>query len=982
MKVHTLGNGITRIAVLILGVILLASLVSAYTKNYDSGTKTITIKNNQGIEILNLQLIHNTYFCLENCEAMLKIDVLTEGLSSPFSTLRIKKKINNVWQDSSINSLTFQQNNSGSWKELTLNQFNAGLSHHGTYYVKLLGKKNPNEDVDWIPNMFSSLDLNEWAIWSGSNMMGYWDFNTGTGTKVYDSLHDNNLTFNNTPTWQGGILIKSLNFSASDKDSLHNASPIINWNNAITDINSAITLNFWWYLNRTGKQVMPIEIGDYVHVYYDGTYLYFGNDRNVGTGNYWKDTTSYTLTNAWHMITARYNGTGSGGGQIFIDGVPAKTTNLYYTGSWTPVPNYHIHIATDGGYQRYMYGGIDEVGLWNKSLSNSEVLSLYNQGAGLSYGIKQPADITLEYPDGQIIVYNPTYFNASYNSTINGYDLANATYYIWFDNGTIYNNTYSASLSGLVDDSSVPFNFTVTGNYDWNTYVCWGNGAPENCSFASSNASFTFGNFLENSFTFNNITLEGSIETFALNITGDPLVSARLVYNGVSYTGTINRSDVPNYIMTRSILIPQVDEDTNMTFYWSITSSEGTSNSTFKNQTVLNLSIDDCSVNSNTLFNFTLADEETKEILNMGDPEVNGSIELELGISSFGYTDPFLEYAHTYSNGYYATICANVNFTDNAGYRTDLIGRYVADTHVNEFYYIDNGTINSTDIPKEITLYDLLLTDSTTFIFTFTDENNLIVEDAIVHVFRKYIGDGQFYEVERAKEDDNGDTLIHLVEEDVIYYFKVTLNNGLLYTSSQYTAKCLEDPCQISLTAGAITNDFVPPNLLPEGSYSLSTDKDTRLVTLSFNLNESATMNLSIFTLSGNQSKDDDIVNSSSLTAELGSFSVYVPKSFGDITYYAVIYKNGEIVTSQFIDLTPSSRTIFGVLGVFLAILIILLLGLIGATQGVWSIIFLIIGFILASMLTLLEMDYLTLVFYICLCLAIIYKLHTRTSAS
>jgi hypothetical protein len=497
-----------------------------------------------------------------------------------------------------------------------------------------------------------------------------------------------------------------------------------------------------------------------------------------------------------------------------------------------------------------------------------------------------------------------------------------------------------------------------------------------------SDMSFTSEGFLENENIFSNTTLEGNVETFILNITANSLLSARLVYNGTSYSGTIDSSNAPNYIITRNLVIPQVNEDTNVTFYWDLTLTEGDYNSTFNNQTILNLSLDDCSSNTVTLFNFTLVDEEIKDLLNMSNPSLNGSIELDLDLSSFGYTTPFLEYSQTYTNGSFATICANINFTEATRYRTDLVGGFVTENHVQEFYYIDNGTINSTNIPQEITLYDLLLTDSTTFVFTFTDENNLIVEDAIVHVFRYYIGDGTFREVERAKEDDNGETLVHLVEEDVVYYFQVTLDGELLYTSSQYTAKCLETPCQITLTAGAVTDDFVPPDLLPEGTYSLSTDRETRLVTLAFNLNESATMNLSVFTLSGNQSRDDDVVNSSSLTAESGSFSVYVPETFGNITYYAVICHNGDIVTSQFIDLTPSARETFGVLGVFLSILLIILLGLIGATQGVWSVIFLVIGFILASMLTLLELDYLTLIFYVCLCLAIIYKLYTRKSAS
>jgi len=70
------------------------------------------------------------------------------------------------------------------------------------------------------------------------------------------------------------------------------------------------------------------------------------------------------------------------------------------------------------------------------------------------------------------------------------------------------------------------------------------------------------------------------------------------------------------------------------------------------------------------------------------------------------------------------------------------------------------------------------------------------------------LGEGTFREVERAREDQNGDTIVHLVEEDVIYYFIITQNGEVLHTSSTYTALCQQTPCTIQIEASGGIGNF------------------------------------------------------------------------------------------------------------------------------------------------------------------------------
>jgi len=103
---------------------------------------------------------------------------------------------------------------------------------------------------------------------------------------------------------------------------------------------------------------------------------------------------------------------------------------------------------------------------------------------------------------------------------------------------------------------------------------------------------------------------------------------------------------------------------------------------------------------------------------------------------------------------------------------------------------------------------DLLTADSTSFLFNYFDKDGLSVEDSVVHVFRKYIGEGSWREVERGKADINGDTIVHLVEEDVIYYFIISDAGEIVFTSKQYTALCQATPCTIQLEASGTSATF------------------------------------------------------------------------------------------------------------------------------------------------------------------------------
>jgi hypothetical protein len=342
-----------------------------------------------------------------------------------------------------------------------------------------------------------------------------------------------------------------------------------------------------------------------------------------------------------------------------------------------------------------------------------------------------------------------------------------------------------------------------------------------------------------------------------------------------------------------------------------------------------------------------------------------------------------------YNNTLYnnsVSFCLPSYVLNNTSYRLDAVASYIASSYVQEFWYIDNGLLqkNSSYLDiwtqKNVTLRDLLTTDSTTFLFRFFDKDYIKQPNAIVTVLRDYIGNDAFKEVERAKMDDNGETHVHLVQEDVIYKFRVTLDGVLLYESSTYNAKCLEQPCVISLQATQESQNYdTNPYQLETGTYKFNILTSNRTVEVGYNLNSTANMELVVYEYDYDINQQVE-VGSDSQTAQTGVLSVNVPVSVGNKTYLAQLRYNGDAVTTEYLELNNKGSTYFGTMGLLIAGILILTLGLIAVSQGGWTILFLLIGVIISVVAGFLDMSIYLLMWLVSTGLILIWKLAGRRS--
>jgi hypothetical protein len=409
----------------------------------------------------------------------------------------------------------------------------------------------------------------------------------------------------------------------------------------------------------------------------------------------------------------------------------------------------------------------------------------------------------------------------------------------------------------------------------------------------------------------------------------------------------------------------------------NVTGTYLTTTTTSDNLTVYAVSIDDCSVNAHHILDATLYDEADATV------QLNGTIELELTISSL--IDPTVNWNYSTSvtsNFTNISVCVPDRLLNYTEYSIDATMSYVAPSYVQEFYYIYNGRLSSACsfngyTSCNVNLYDLLGVDSTTFLFTFTDSSGLKVPDATVHVFRKYIGEGLFREVERSQQDSNGESHVHLVEEDVIYYFMITDENGNnLYTSSTYNAKCLSSPCSILLEATADTQRFPTDwDLIDDTSYAVTQNATTRTTTLSFTSNSTTNMSLQVYKYDNGQPL---LINGTSVQATAGAMSLHIPMAYGNTTFFAAVYKDGTFVKSQWIDFAESGQTYFGMTGVILAAVILLAVILMAVSEGAMMVLMSVVVLLLLGISKLIDYTWMGLVAIIVAGFIIMYKLSQR----
>lgn len=238
------------------------------------------------------------------------------------------------------------------------------------------------------------------ATWSSSlndGLVSYWTFNESSGNVIdiisgkFNMTERGSVGSVNGKIGNGrGITSGSNSFSIDlGKAIPTNTMSYTYW------INETAFLSYSTYFEEFAGQTLSAPYGITLQGSADGSNRYtFRGKNDSGTlvlneeGMYGNERTEGTF----HFYAIVVNSTDA---IVYLDGVviinqtlvsPFNNLNTTaYIGAETPIG--------DGKYGRFI---IDEAGLWNRTLSASEISSLYNGGAGITFGV-----ITTPIPNAQ-----------------------------------------------------------------------------------------------------------------------------------------------------------------------------------------------------------------------------------------------------------------------------------------------------------------------------------------------------------------------------------------------------------------------------------------------------------------------------------------------------------------------------------------------------------------------------------------------------
>ena len=212
-----------------------------------------------------------------------------------------------------------------------------------------------------------------------NGLVGYWNFDEGSGTAANDSSGNSNTgTLTNNPTWTQGKVGGAILFDGLDDYVDVGTRSSLN-------LSGEVTISAWVKDIKTSGASRSI-LGDTSNAGAAAQYLLSRDNSNVPKiavqwgntagkpGVVTKSNTGMTKDVFYHVVMIRQGSAGAWTGSVYINGVLDASTAT----STDPSVQNRFAIGRKGGSSsEYWNGVIDEVRIYNRALSTDEVQALY-----------------------------------------------------------------------------------------------------------------------------------------------------------------------------------------------------------------------------------------------------------------------------------------------------------------------------------------------------------------------------------------------------------------------------------------------------------------------------------------------------------------------------------------------------------------------------------------------------------------------------
>jgi len=289
---------------------------------------------------------------------------------------------------------------------------------------------NARNEYDWVNMANFSSDCRNWKLdgtgvkealncssW-GCNEVGWMVFrmqNTPNGWWPYVQNPDGNYGTLNTPSTPGLVYYLKLDEVSGDSlvesrgsntgtsigtnsvvgkigqsRNFNGASYIDSNVNLASILGGTASISFWIKTGISGSSIFwqapgitGVESGSTNDVRYGWIdevgkiHVDAGNGATAASANPIND-------NSWHHVVLTRNSV-TGIVQIYVDNSAPVSATSESGNKTTPISTLGRIVGSVGASRGYFIGALDEIGIWNKVLTASEVSALYNGGNGLSY---------------------------------------------------------------------------------------------------------------------------------------------------------------------------------------------------------------------------------------------------------------------------------------------------------------------------------------------------------------------------------------------------------------------------------------------------------------------------------------------------------------------------------------------------------------------------------------------------------------------
>ena len=253
--------------------------------------------------------------------------------------------------------------------------------HLDTYYTS-------GSDYSTTFGKYPSTTLTSLSPALSTGMVGYCKLDETSGTTAYDSLGLHNGTITGSTVNQAGKLNTSYLFNGTSN---YVYLPI---GLAINTATSGYTISTWIYAQSKASAgswsglVMDWVSGGKNNAVFGLSISNGTTPTNIGAwtgGNQGTSVSVGTLTTGWHHVVGVWTaGTTFVPVRMYFDGNYVGNSVTDRSASWSGTVDFGLG-TTYTGYDTFFKGSMDEVGIWNRTLTDQEVSSMYNAGNGSQY---------------------------------------------------------------------------------------------------------------------------------------------------------------------------------------------------------------------------------------------------------------------------------------------------------------------------------------------------------------------------------------------------------------------------------------------------------------------------------------------------------------------------------------------------------------------------------------------------------------------